>query len=201
VQRTPSPTCAAGSTPHRFVVASSGDDGTTGYWDQDYPPDRHRVFWTDGNVNQALHSFTVHRKYYDTVHLYSWDTSTLAGLSLTSAHLSMCCLTAPNYDALTVQGQWIGGMTPVDATQYSSTAVGTAFSVPLSQFTGTNAVQVPVTPSPGISTTGRTGLRIGLITGAPTGVNELNCYAQDSDNKPALVVCAAPPTPTPTVTP
>jgi hypothetical protein len=173
-----------------FTPTTSGDDGDLGVrsaLSAGWPPTGTPAVNTTGTY------FTVgKRNAYSQYQIFDglvrFDTSSLPdNAQITSATLTITALGKANGDNRNLIGSWYDGANwPIDAADYVADVGTTALTgtpiggIPLNTQT-TITLQNPTQ----ITTTGSTGLRLGLSGGAPSKDNYLQIAAIDGTNPPA----------------
>jgi hypothetical protein len=137
--------------------------------------------------------------------LLQWDTSALPDTAVVaSATLTVSVSAVDNADARSFQGEWFNWGASCDASDWTVSAAGTAFSAPNSGIVANADNVFALTGLLGnINLSGRTYVRLHESGGQPTGNNRVVFagYANTSQPGPRLQVCYVLPTPTPTLAP
>lgn len=175
-----------------FSIATSADDDTVYFYDTVYPPTTNFVRDTAAANVQIARRF-VSTYYYVQNGLLRFDTSSLAGATVTGATLRVYSEFMFSGDALNITGgwyQWDG----TSQSDYSFTPETNAFAaVAASVFTtGADHDVTLLNAAANVSTTGYTSLRLHMDGGQPTTDNLLYLvsfnHATLSASRPRLIV-------------
>lgn len=102
-------------------------------------------------------------------------------MSVSSATLRVYVNAASSPTGRDFQGEWYSWVPTAQTSDWSSTASGTAFSVPIAGITTASINDIPLTDAPTqINTSGYTGLRLHISGGDIVGTNENNHVTLES---------------------
>jgi hypothetical protein len=176
-----------------FDVTASGDDGFAQAEGLSYPPTGGITSGTSNTTNTVSRSFDGPGNFFTVANvLIRWDTSSLAGKTITAATFHGYSIGMSNTDSRSLTADWYSSSNwPIDSTDYSETAQTSAISgTALSSIT-TNAYNdfTLQDASTNINTSGYTGIRLHISGGQPTGNNFVTWDAFDNgSNIPELIV-------------
>jgi len=169
-------------------VAAGTDDGSVGRHGPSDPPQGALTIQLGSNVLQAATN-RIHATHWTVTTALRVDTRALAGETVVQAFLAGTVSSVSTTDDGVVNGEWVTDAA-IGADDYSTAVQPTAFTANLADL-DIGVVQFTVAPG-GLQTAGYTKLRIGITTSAsPTGANEFNLFASESDNAPLLIVCVS----------
>jgi hypothetical protein len=186
----------AGSTTVTFSVATSGDDGNLTASGGVYPPGGTPAVNTTGPSLTAGPRF-VFGGYETLVTLLRFDTSPLPdNATIISAKLRLNVIGKADTNGRNLVGErYSASHWPIDASDYTPNANGTAFSVDITALNAQVANDLALNNPGSILTSGMTALRLTIGGGQPTGDNyvQLAAYDHSTLTEPQLVVSYATP--------
>lgn len=157
-----------------YETAASGEDGRADRLNATvFPPDTTTNIYTDVQLLQVNKDRTYAPDYYSAgCALLRFNTSALAGLTITGATLSLYMqeVFLTDTPAPTLVCEYFASSNwPISVTDYAYPVGSTAFSVAPTQ--GAILVATLSNPDANISKTGMTGFRLGVSGGVPIGQN------------------------------
>jgi glucose/arabinose dehydrogenase len=189
---------AGSGTSATFIVGASGDDGDVHSRSAAYPPSGTPVANTNGSFVTAGRRF-VFGGYDGFTGLLRFDTSSLPDNAVvTSATLRVYVTAKADDDNRRLVAEWYPSSNwPIDSSDYSLSSTGSALpGADITQISTGTTNDFPLTGSGSVSTTGFTGLRLGIDGGQPNGDNYVQIASSDNAALPKpqlLVTYAIPP--------
>jgi hypothetical protein len=176
-----------------YETAASGEDGYIARSGGSYPP--------TGSINVYLDANSLYMSksksganYGIQVALLRFDTSQLAGKTITDAALNLYCATSVNADSRNLLvDYYLASNWPIDSADYAEDLTGNAAIKPLSDYiSGWDWRAVVLGSIENINVDGYTGFRLGISGGQPVGQNVFGLDGRTSMYPPSLVVTYLP---------